>query len=145
MRRMEFSSVRNARSLTMADPQLVAYAFFCFIRAALPFRSRRKYSFARRTRAERVTSIVSMIGECSGKMRSTPCPNDTFRTVNVRAGAAPVHADDHALEHLDAFLVALAHLHVYADGITRLHRRALHHLAALDGLYRSHHRLSFYN
>ena len=24
-----------------------------------------------------------MIGECSGKMRSTPWPNDTLRTVNV--------------------------------------------------------------
>src|SRR5262245_61965560 len=25
----------------------------------------------------------SMVGECSGKMRSTPCPNDTLRTVKV--------------------------------------------------------------
>src|SRR5450759_5190886 len=28
-------------------------------------------------------STWSMIGECSGKMRSTPCPNDTLRTVKV--------------------------------------------------------------
>ena len=54
-----------------------------FMRAALPFSSRRKYSLARRTRAVRMTSILSMIGECSGKMRSTPWPNDTLRTVNV--------------------------------------------------------------
>src|SRR5262249_41731288 len=54
-----------------------------FMRAALPFRSRRKYSFARRTFAVRSTSILSMTGECSGKIRSTPWPNDTLRTVNV--------------------------------------------------------------
>src|SRR3954468_7649 len=53
-----------------------------FIRAALPFRFRRKYSLARRTRADRTTSTLAMVGECSGKMRSTPCPNDTLRTVN---------------------------------------------------------------
>ncbi len=56
--------------------------FVSFMRAALPFSSRRKYSFARRTRAERTTSTLAIVGECSGKMRSTPCPNDTLRTVN---------------------------------------------------------------
>jgi hypothetical protein len=39
------------------------------------------------------------------------------------ADAAPVHADHHAFEHLDALLVALAHLHVHADRVARLHRR----------------------
>src|SRR5258706_7710782 len=53
-----------------------------FILAAFPFSSRRKYSFARRTRADLTTSTLAIVGECSGKMRSTPCPNDTFRTVN---------------------------------------------------------------
>ena len=52
------------------------------MRAALPFRSRRKYSLARRTRADRTTSTLAIVGECSGKMRSTPWPNDTLRTVN---------------------------------------------------------------
>src|SRR5688500_6601534 len=53
------------------------------MRAALPFRSRRKYSLARRTLAPRRISILSTVGECNGKMRSTPWPNDTLRTVNV--------------------------------------------------------------
>ena len=53
-----------------------------FILAALPFRLRRKYSLARRTRADRTTSTLAIDGECSGKMRSTPWPNDTLRTVN---------------------------------------------------------------
>src|SRR6476469_7807204 len=55
-----------------------------------------------------------------------------------RARAAPVHPDYHALEHLDAFLVPLADLHVNANGVARLDRRALHHIPALDGLYGSH-------
>src|SRR5438093_9104523 len=52
------------------------------MRAALPFRSRRSYSFARRTFADFVTSTFWIVGECRGKMRSTPWPNDTLRTVN---------------------------------------------------------------
>ena len=91
-RRSAFSSVRIARA--MARPlRRVATARAhgsarrlllarSFMRAALPFRSRRKYSFARRTFADRTTSTFWMIGECSGKMRSTPWPNDTLRTVN---------------------------------------------------------------
>jgi hypothetical protein len=55
-----------------------------------------------------------------------------------RACAAAVHADDHALEHLDALFVAFAHLHVHTDRITRLDRRTLHHVGALDGFNRSH-------
>src|SRR5439155_22027067 len=55
-----------------------------------------------------------------------------------RARAAPVHADHHALEHLDALLVALAHLDVNFHGVTRLDRRAFRQLPTLDGLYRSH-------
>ena len=35
-------------------------------------------------------------------------------------------------------LSPFAHLHVHAHRIARPHRRALHHLSALDGLYRSH-------
>ena len=46
-----------------------------------------------------------------------------------RARAAAVHADHHALEHLDAFLVAFTHLHVDADGVAGLDRRALRQLA----------------
>ena len=41
------------------------------------------FEVARRTRAARPISILAMEGECNGKMRSTPCPNETFRTVKV--------------------------------------------------------------
>ena len=61
------------------------------MRAAFPFSSRRKYSLARRTRAERTRSTFAIVGECNGKMRSTPWPNDTFLTVKV----------DRVLEHGD--------------------------------------------
>src|SRR5690606_29194380 len=50
-------------------------------RAALPRSARRKYSLARRTCALRTTSILSITGEWSGKIRSTPWPNETLRTV----------------------------------------------------------------
>src|SRR5262245_27949900 len=55
-----------------------------------------------------------------------------------RARAAPVHPNHHALEHLDALLVAFAHLHVHAHRVPGPHRRALGQLATLDGFYRSH-------
>src|SRR6185295_1135011 len=32
--------------------------------------------------ADRMTSTFWIVGECKGKIRSTPCPNDTLRTVN---------------------------------------------------------------
>ena len=55
-----------------------------------------------------------------------------------RARAAAVQADDDAFEDLDALLVALAHLHVHADGVARLHRRPLGQLRLLDQLNRAH-------
>src|SRR5688572_4929950 len=85
---MAFSRVRMARTRTMIqipNPKspLEFQAFFVsFILAALPFSSRRKYSLARRTRAERTRSTFAIVGEWSGKIRSTPCPNETLRTVN---------------------------------------------------------------
>ena len=56
-----------------------------------------------------------------------------------RARAAAVHADHHALEHLDALLVAFAHLDVHANGVARLDRRAGRELRRLDGFNGSHH------
>src|SRR5258706_10400278 len=78
-RRKAFSRVRIARTLTMGS---YCALLVSFILAAFPFSSRRKYSFARRTRADRTTSTLAIVGECSGKMRSTPWPNETLRTVN---------------------------------------------------------------
>ena len=55
---------------------------------------------------------------CSKTMRSTPWPDDTFRTVNNHAEARAVLTPDHALEHLHAFLAFLARLDVSARGLT---------------------------
>ncbi len=94
---------------------------------------------ARRTLAERTTSIFWMIGECSGKMRSTPWPNDTLRTVNDRARAAAAQADDDALEDLDAFLVAFLDPDVHLDRVAGLHRAAASiSLRLLDHFHRVH-------
>src|SRR5207247_1843111 len=54
------------------------------------------------------------------------------------ARAAAVNADDDALENLDAFLVALAHFHMHADGVARPHRRPLRQLLFFDQLNRAH-------
>ena len=55
-----------------------------------------------------------------------------------RARAAAVQADHDALEDLDAFLVALAHPHVHADRVARLHRRPLGQLRLLDDFNGTH-------
>src|SRR5678815_5649539 len=52
--------------------------------------------------------------------------------------AATVQPDDDALEDLDALLVALAHLDVHADGVSRLHVRPLGHLGLFGQLNRGH-------
>ena len=36
-----------------------------------------------------MTSILSIFGECSGNVRSTPTPNEFLRTVNVSRAPAP--------------------------------------------------------
>ncbi len=50
-------------------------------------------------------------------MRSTPMPLEIFRTVNVSLRPAVLAGDAHALEGLDALLVALAHEVVDPDGV----------------------------
>ncbi len=62
--------------------------------------------------------MVSKIGEFSGKVRSTPTPKETLRTVKVRPIARTVDADHDALEDLDTRAAALDDLHVDLDGVT---------------------------
>src|SRR5262245_66127233 len=54
------------------------------------------------------------------------------------AGAAAMHADHHALENLNALLVALAHLHVTLHRVARLHRRTVGQLRSFDNFNRAH-------
>ncbi len=76
-------------------------------------------------------------------MRSTPWPNDTLRTVNDARSAAAVHPDDHAFEHLDAFLVAFTHLHVHLHGVSRLQCGPLDQLPLFDDINCVHDRAPF--
>src|SRR3954454_6627423 len=59
------------------------------MRACLPTLSRRKYSLARRTSPRAETSIFSILGECTGNVRSTPTPKDCLRTVKVSRTPSP--------------------------------------------------------
>src|SRR6476469_1204850 len=54
------------------------------------------------------------------------------------ARAAAMQADDDALEDLNAFLVALAYLHMHADGIARFHRRTVGQLRLFNDFHGAH-------
>ena len=58
-----------------------------------------------------------MIGLCSGKVRSTPTPKLTLRTVNASRMPSPASGDDHAGEDLDSGAGALDDLDVHFDGV----------------------------
>ena len=72
---------------------------------------------ARRTSPRVTTSILAMIGECTGNVRSTPTPKLTLRTVNVSRHAAALAADDDALEHLDPLAGAFDDADVHLQGV----------------------------
>ena len=56
-------------------------------------------------------------GECTGKVRSTPTPKLTLRTVKVSRTPGALAADDRALEDLDPLPGALDHPDVHLDGV----------------------------
>ena len=58
-----------------------------------------------------------MIGECTGKVRSTPTPKLTLRTVNVSRAPLALAPDHDALEHLDPLAVAFDHADVHLQGV----------------------------
>ncbi len=67
-------------------------------------------------------------------MRSTPTPKEILRTVKVLTGAGTAHADDIALEDLDALAVALLDAVVNLDVVADANLRdVLADLLALDG------------
>ena len=87
--------------------------------AALPTRLRRKYSWARRARPWRTTSIFSIRGLLTMKVRSTPTPLAILRTVIDRAMPAAAQAHHRALEDLDALLAALDDARRHLDRVAR--------------------------
>ena len=76
----------------------------------------------------------SILGECTGKVRSTPTPNDCLRTVKVSRSAAALALDDDALEDLGAAPGALDYLEVHAHAIAGLEDRDAAQLSALDAV-----------
>ncbi len=58
-----------------------------------------------------------MTGEWTGKVRSTPTPKLTLRTVNVSLDAGALATHHGALEHLDPLAGALDHPHVHLHGV----------------------------
>ena len=87
--------------------------------AALPTRSRRKYSWARRATPWRTTSIFSMRGLLILNVRSTPTPLRDAPDGDGAGDAAAAEAHDGPLEDLDALAVALDDLGRHLDGVTR--------------------------
>ena len=83
-------------------------------------RSRRKYSLARRTTPVRLTSILAIFGECSGNLRSTPSPPTIRRTMNISRRARAAAGDHHAVENLDALLLAFQNSRVHVDRVADL-------------------------
>ena len=82
----------------------------------------------------------SILGECTGKVRSTPTPNDCLRTVNVSRTPLPWRLMHDALEDLRAAPGALDDLEVNAHAIARLEGRDSAQLRPLDAVDHAGHR-----
>jgi len=78
---------------------------------------------ARRTRPARTTSIELIIGECNGKIRSTPISEANPANGETGTGERSAAAHHHALELLDAFFIrAFFQAHIHPDGVSRMKR-----------------------
>ena len=64
-------------ALLLADPRLLADLLAQVVQLGAPHV------------ADAMTSIFSILGECSGNVRSTPTPNDCLRTVKVSRTPCP--------------------------------------------------------
>ena len=82
----------------------------------------------------------SILGECTGNVRSTPTPNDCLRTVNVSRTPLPWRLMHDALEDLRAAPGALHDLEVHAHAIARLEGRDSAQLRPLDAVDYAGHR-----
>src|SRR6266566_8730193 len=135
MRRSAFSRVRYARIFTGPILRRLLLARFLHARRlALQLAQEVQLGAADLRRAEDLDPVDDRRVEREDAL--DPLPERDLSDRERRARAAPVHADHHAFEHLDALLVAFAHLHVDFHGVTRLDRRAFRQLPGLDGLYR---------
>ena len=102
--------------------------------AALPTRSRRKYSWARRATPWRTTSIFSMRGLLILNVRSTPTPRGDAADGDRAGDAAAAQAHDGPLEDLDALAVALDDLGRHLDGVAGRELRQVGAKLVLDDL-----------
>ena len=89
---------------------------------------------ARRTSPRAATSIFSILGECTGNVRSTPTPNDCLRTVNVSRAPGALALDDDPLEDLGTAAGALHDLEMDPHAVARLEDRHSAQLGALEAV-----------
>src|SRR4051812_8105331 len=141
MRRMAFSMVRNARTLAIAprprgrlDGRLLALLHARRLAlqlaqeiqlGAADLRGAHHFDLVDDRRVQREDALDAL-------------PERHLAHGERGPGAAAVHANHHAFEHLDAFLVALADLDMDTHRVARLDRRARGELRALDGIYGNH-------
>ena len=115
---LSFDRVLHARGLALQIAQVVQ------LRAADLGRTRH-FDLLDRRRVQREDALDAL-------------PERDLADGERRARAAAMQADDDAFEHLNALLVAFAHLHVHLDRVARLHRRPFGQLRLLDQLNRAH-------
>ena len=75
---------------------------------------------ARRTLPDRLTTMSAIRGEWIGNLRSTPSPWTIRRTTNISRVFAARPGDHHAVEDLDAFLLAFENPDVDIDRVADL-------------------------
>src|SRR5689334_19108283 len=135
-RRIAFSSVLKARTLTTGWPGRSGGLFLGGVLHPRGFALQLAQEVQLRATDPRRPHHVDLVDDRRVKRK------DAFDALAERhlphgkggTRTSAVHPDHHALEHLNAFLVAFTHLHVNANGVARLDRRALDHVPALDGL-----------
>ena len=76
----------------------------------------------------------SILGECTGKVRSTPTPNDCLRTVNVSRSPLPWRLMTTPSKTWVRRLRALHHLEVHSHAVAGLEDRDAAQLSALDAV-----------
>src|SRR6476619_2488618 len=141
MRRMAFSIVRNARTLAMRLARSMRLcgrllALLHARRLALQLAQEVQLGAADLRRADDFDLVDDRRMQREDALHALA---ERHLAHGERGpGTAAVHANHHAFEHLDAFLVALADLDVDTHRVARLDRRARGELRALDGIYGNH-------
>src|SRR5438045_8569912 len=116
MRRSAFSRVRYARTFTKALGGLLFSHFLHARRLALQVAQEVELGAADLGGAQHVDLVDDRRVQREDALDALP--ERHLADGEGRARAPAVHAADHAFEHLDALLVALAHLHAHRPAVS---------------------------